>query len=475
LAKLSILKLELPVNTAKAIKRLLKEPEHPAGEFISSGTTFAEVYGMAADLRASLAEVEQPGKTVCLAAENRAVIAAALLASLAGGPSLVLPYAFSAKALHGACQVGQCTTAITDTADTADTGKDFPAGVQCICPQPSYSKGMPLAPESSPQAELLKIFTGGSTGAPQIWSKTAENILGEAMYLAASHKVSARDRILATVPPYHIYGLLFSVVLPLVSSASVIDDTPVFPGEILQAAVDHQATILVSVPAHYRVLQDKKLALRLAFSSAGMLDRAINANFSAQSTGIVEVYGSTETGGIATRNRSLGEEHFTPFETIRWKIMDQRLAVRSPYISSDLPVDNEGFFLANDRVANMEDGQFSLKGRADTVTKVGGKRVDLEEISMLIRTHSGVSDCVVTTLPDSGGREHRISALIQGDCNLTSIKKNMAEALEPYAHPRYLKRVKWIPVQKNGKYDWSAIHTMLAPMLHTTPDDLPEK
>lgn len=457
------------MNTVKAIKRLLQGPEHPAGEFLSSGTTFAEVYGMAADLRASLAEGEQPEKTVCLAAENRAVIAAALLASLAGGPSLVLPHAFSTKALHGACQAGQCTTAITDTA------RDFPAGVQCLCPQPSYTQRMPPVPESSPQAELLKIFTGGSTGAPRIWSKTAENILGEAMYLAASHKVSARDRILATIPPYHIYGLLFSVVLPLVSSASVIDDTPVFPGEILQAAVDHQATILVSVPAHYRVLQDKKLALRLAFSSAGMLDRAINANFSAQSTGIVEVYGSTETGGIATRNRSLGEEHFTPFTTIRWKIMKQRLALRSPYISSDLPVDSEGFFLANDRVANMGDNQFSLKGRADTVTKVGGKRVDLEEISMLIRNHSGVSDCVVTTLPDSGGREHRISALIQGECDLTSIKKNLAEALEPYAQPRYLKSVEWIPVQKNGKYDWPAIHTMLAPMLHATPDDLPEK
>ncbi|MFN2355474.1 MAG: AMP-binding protein [Desulfopila sp.] len=463
------------MNTAKAIKRLVEEPAHPDGEFISSGTTFAEVYGMAADLRMSLAEAEQPGEAVCLAAENRAVIAAALLASLSGGPSLVLPYAFSAKALHGACQAGECTTAITDTADTADTGRDFPDGVQCICPQPANTKRLPVAPEISPQAELLKIFTGGSTGAPRIWSKTAENILGEAMYLAASYTVGEQDRILATIPPYHIYGLLFSVVLPLVSSASIIDDTPVFPGEILQAAKDHQATILVSVPAHYRVLQDKKLALRLAFSSAGMLDRAINANFSAQSTGIVEVYGSTETGGIATRNHSLGEEYFTPFETIRWKIRDQRLAVRSPYISSDLPVDNEGFFLANDRVENMGGSQFSLKGRADTVTKVGGKRVDLEEISTLIRNHSGVSDCVVTTLADPGGREHRISALIQGDCNLTSIKTTLAEALEPYAQPRYLKKVERIPVQKNGKYDWPAIEKMLNTILDTTLDNLPER
>ena len=131
--------------------------------------------------------------------------------------------------------------------------------------------------------------------------------------------------------------------------------------------------------------------------------------------GVVEVYGSTETGGIATRNRALGEEFFTPFPTIDWKIIEGRLAVRSAYISPDLPIDEEGFFTASDRVEARGTHEFSLKGRADTVTKVGGKRVDLEEIRLLIKKESGVIDCVVMALPESGGRENQIGVLIQGD------------------------------------------------------------
>ena len=57
-----------------------------------------------------------------------------------------------------------------------------------------------------------------------------------------------------------------------------------------------------------------------------------------------------------------------------------------------------------------------LKGRADSITKVGGKRVDLEEICSLIKKEPGVADCVVIALPESRGREHRIARLDSGDC-----------------------------------------------------------
>ena len=199
--------------------------------------------------------------------------------------------------------------------------------------------------------------------------------------------------------------------------------------------------------------------LRLAFSSAGMLDMADNKQFCRiNNKGVVEVYGSTETGGIATRNRSLGEDYFTAFPTIDWKIIDSRLAVRSPYISPDLPVDTEGFFLAGDRVQARGVQHFSLQGRADTVTKVAGKRVDLEEISLLIKNVSGVIDCVVMAFPDSGGREHQIGALIQGNpVNIEQIRKTLGESLELYALPRRIRTVAHIPVKNNGKYDWPAI------------------
>jgi acyl-coenzyme A synthetase/AMP-(fatty) acid ligase len=268
--------------------------------------------------------------------------------------------------------------------------------------------------------------------------------------------------LLPPLRPITYTACSFQWYLPLVSSATIVDETPSFPNEIVGTTHKHRASILVSVPAHYRVIREKKIPLRLAFSSAGMLDHETNAMFSANNpTGIIEIYGSTETGGIATRNSSQGEEFFTSFPVVDWKVQDERLMVRSPFISPQLLADGN-YFTASDRIEAIDETRFSLKGRADTITKVGGKRVDLEEISLLIKNCSGVSDCVVVALKDNGGREHRIGALIQGDqVDVAAIRKYLTGSLEPYAQPRRMSLVKSIPVKNNGKYDWPAITRFL--------------
>lgn len=442
------------------IQDLLAGPAFPDKEFVRSGATFAQVYEMAAWVRTALADPKYQGAGVCLAADNRAIMAAALLASLAGGPTLLLPYAFSPHALDRLQQMTGYTCALSDVS------REFPEGVKILCPPSGHPALTPLAIHGTPESELLKIFTGGSTGTPLFWSKTGMNIFAEGLFLARQFNVTENDRIAATISPYHIYGLLFSVVLPLVASATVLAQSPSFPGEIVNAVQQSEATILAAIPAHYRALRGRKLlspSLRLAFSSAGMLDAADNADFQMQNRiGIVEVYGSTETGGVATRNRSRGEEHFTAFPTVDWKIKEHLLAVRSPYISPDASFDEDGFFTAADRVEDFGNNSFALMGRADTITKVGGKRVDLEEVSRLIKQEAGVTDCVVMALPESGGRENRIAALIQGKkFNLDTIRQKLAARLEPYALPRLIKTVDRIPLNNNGKYDRKAIARLL--------------
>lgn len=450
---------DFSLDITEAMDKLLQGPEYPDREFIRSGATFAEVYAMAASLRETFADPEYEGASVCLAANSKAIIAAALLASLAGGPRLLLPYAFSSKALDKMQKATGFNLAISDVK------REFPEGVQVICPQAIERMQIPVNTPLSPKTELLRIFTGGSTGTPQVWAKTRENIFSEAFFLASRYGVSKNDCIMATIPAYHIYGLLFSVALPLVSSATVLDETPAFPNEIVELASAQEVTILTSVPAHYRVLGGLELSnsLRLAFSSAGMLEEGDNRSFCrSNKTGVVEVYGSTETGGIATRNREQGQEYFTPFSTIDWKIVEGRLAVCSPYISPDLPVDGDGFFTANDRVEEKGVNEFTLKGRSDSVTKVGGKRVDLDEIRLFIKKSPGVTDCVVVALPETGGREHQIGALIQGDkVDTETIKKELLSVLEFYAMPRRIKTVAQIPVKENGKYDWPLVSELL--------------
>ncbi len=447
----------LPIDIESDMDKLLLGPKDPDREFICSGSTFGDVYEMAAGLRGLLSAPEYEGKTVCLATDNKAIMAASILASLGGGPPLLLPYTLSGKVFGRMQQRVGFTTVISDGK------KEIFEGMKVISPPVESACTIPVNTNTSSRKELLKIYTGGSTGTPQMWSKTGENIIGEVFYLASRYEVSKNDCILATIPPNHIYGLLFAVILPLVSGARVVAETPSFPSEIVTTAAKHQATILASVPAHYRVLRNSTLPLRLAFSSAGMLDEEDNNAFCRNNRmGVTEVYGSTETGGIASRNRWLGEEVFTPFPSISWKIIKGCLAVCSPYVSPDLPLDEEGYFIANDRVEKRGANSFILQGRADNVTKVGGKRVDLEEVRLLIRSEPGVTDCVVMAMPQAGGREHRIGALIQGDgVDREVIKQSLLESLESYAMPRCIKTVERIPLKKNSKYDWAVINQLL--------------
>ncbi|OQX08024.1 MAG: hypothetical protein BWK76_24120 [Desulfobulbaceae bacterium A2] len=443
-----------------ALSELLSGPLVPAQEYIHGGVTFGEVYRLAAWLRTAMAAAGPADELVCLASENKALLAAALLAAASGGPPLLLPFSLSAKALAGMRQATGFATVISDMIE------EMPSGLRCIRPPEAGQCPSPVAAPPPrpvlPAHTMLKIFTGGTTGEPQIWSKTADNIIGEGMYLAERFEVTARDRIVATVPPFHIYGLLYAVILPLVAGATVIGPVPSFPGEIEQTVREHDATFFISVPAHYRAIRERRVAgdaLRLAFSSAGMLDAEDNLAFVRQNgVGVVEVYGSTETGGIATRNRSRGETAFFPYGVVEWQVREQRLAVRSPFLSPELPLEEDSFFLFGDRVEATDTGGFLLRGRADGVTKVGGKRVDLEEIRALIRRLPGVDDCVVLALPEGGGREHRIGVLLQGEENTVElVKKSLAGVLEPYALPRMVKAVRQLPVKPNGKYDRSAI------------------
>lgn len=441
----------------KSLARLLQGPQDPERSFVCGGASFAEVYSLAAELRRRFGPRNPLGPGLCLALEDKALVAAALLSTLAGGPPLLLPHALSAQGLEQLHDRTGCTLALVDR------DRPLPAAMRAVSVK---SSSAPLAGHNQDvqgEAELLRIFTGGSTGTPQIWSKTAVNLFCEGFFLAHHFQVGATDTILATIPPYHIYGLLYSVIMPLVAGATVIEETPSFPNEIVATIRRHHATILAAVPAHYRVLRDKALGLRLAFSSAGMLDREDAEEFARHNPrGIVEVYGSTETGGIATRIRARGEEQFTPFSLIRWKRCEGRLAVASPYLSPELGVDGDGYFLTNDRIEVTEDGGFLLKGRIDAITKVGGKRVDLDEICRLIKGMEAVADCYVIALPEPSGREHRICALVEGqqvDCQ--GLLKAIGLCLEPYALPKRLKKVDKIPMTGSGKYDRDAIILLL--------------
>ncbi len=446
-----------PDSMETYLPRLLAGPADPARTFTVGGRSYGAVYAMADDFRRKLPKAG----AACLLCDDPAVAVAAFLAALSGGVPLVIPYAVSRRAAEDIHREIPLSAVVAEDSELA------PAGIPAIVPPSgtvSPASIPAIEPGIGPDAPFLHFFTGGSTGRPQMWTKTARNMLAEAQFQAGFHGIGPTDRVLATVPPHHIYGFLFSVLVPFVASASVAPEVFVLPEEIRKAMVGFRPTIYVSVPMHYHILNGGPIpgeTLRMAFSSAGRLAPE-DADYFHRETGVplVEVYGSTETGGLAWRCRARGETELTPFEIVDWKIEEERLLVNSPFVGPDAPRDGDGFFRTGDRVRPLPDGRWTLLGRADGIVKVGGKRVDLHRIEEALKGLDGVADAVAISLAAEGGREAEVFALVQGSADSAALRSALAEILEPHAMPRRVRVVDRIPVTPSGKYDRRGIEGM---------------
>ena len=450
----------VPRQLEDLLKSILSGPMHPQLTYVD-GVTFQGIYNLAMPLRKWL-QKNVPKEEVCLLyADDKAVIMAALLAALFETRILILPNAHSFKGVDALKRTTGCRYAIMDKS------RSLPEDIAVIVASDFRFKS-PVKrfqskeePTIEPDTVWIQLYTGGSTAAPKIWNKTIRNLMGEALFLSHKFKINSEDRVVASVPVYHIYGLLYSILVPFIASAYVCQAMPYYPKEISQTLDAKSATILISVPPHYRALGRhlcKNDTLRLAFSSAGMLAAEDGQAFTRNNdVEVVEIYGSTETGGVATRIRAKGETAFTPFECVTVKIEAEQLWVKSDFLSPGLKRLDSDFFKLNDRVQLSYDGQFRLLGRTDGVLKVGGRRIDSETIRQAFFDQAGVTDVAILSIPLLNGRENQIVAVVEGTVEPPILSKKIASTLEAYARPRSIKVVEKMPYTEAGKYNRNAL------------------
>jgi acyl-coenzyme A synthetase/AMP-(fatty) acid ligase len=442
------------------ILRLASGPIDTDQPYLIEGVTLGDIYAWADNIRTTFSESAQSHLPICICTLNRAHVAAAFIAALSGGPQLILPFGHTIQILEDIKHAMGYDFALMDEA------LPLPKGVKPIFANDTKMIGSSKTTLEclASQTPCLHLFTGGSTGTPQVWPKTPKNLLSEASYLATSFGITGNDTILATVPPYHIYGFLYSVLLPLITGARVSVETPFYPKEIERALAGTKATVFVSIPPHYRTLKENPVShhhLHTAFSSAGALAEEDDWAFKKTTDiPITEIYGSTETGGIAFRKRAEGQSSLTTFLCVDTKIKGDELWVRSDFLSEKLPKDDDGFFQTSDRAEPEGTTGFRLLGRSDGIVKVGGKRVDLMEVQELLKKAPGVKDAYVFAKTVESGRGNDILALIEGQAEVDHIRQSAFKGLAPYAHPRHIQIVEKIPVSASGKYDRNAIEKL---------------
>jgi acyl-coenzyme A synthetase/AMP-(fatty) acid ligase len=427
---------------------------------------------LAAELLADAARISNalpvafPGSHALLVLEqDRYAMAAALLGALDRGHAVALPpnsRRDSILAVHGRPE----TAIVIHDTDAgfpisisdllAETGTHTSAGIDTHGAREMGRAPTPLVAPVVPHSGVIAtVFTSGTTGPMTSWEKTSAELLGEADALGRAFEIEPGDRIVGTVAPGHIYGLLFTILLPLMRGAAFSRDTPHHAEAVARCVEDHHANVLVTVPVQLRSLDALAPGslgpLRRVFSSTGPLPDSVAAGFyERHGLAVTEILGSTETGGIASRTRRAeGQEEWRPFPEVSVSVTDEgRLEVDSPFVHPDLPRP----FETADLVELHDDGRFTHRGRADGIVKIGGRRVSIQEVDDVIRQQRGVDDVAVVAIPVDDGRGNQLlAAVAPATCDVAELKTALLKKFEPSCLPRRFLCVDAIPKEANGK------------------------
>lgn len=317
------------------------------------------------------------------------------------------------------------------------------------------------------RAEQAVFFTSGSTGEPKRVVRTLSELDREVQQLERTWGQTASEAtVYATVPHHHIYGLTFARLWPLAAgrpfAATVYDFW-----ESLLGALEPGAVIITS-PAHLTRLGGIEALPptqqpRLVFTAGAPLPHDA-ANEALRVFGVLptEIFGSTETGAIATRQQHAATTPWQALHGIDIAADDEgRLSLRSPWVAGG------DWFETTDRISIAPKGHgFHLAGRTDRTVKIEGKRVSLIEIEQRLIALPWIADAVALMLPEESvlaaaavlTPSGRVELERQGAFRFTrALRRQLAPFLEPVALPRRWRFVAALPTAALGKRSTSEI------------------
>ena len=245
----------------------------------------------------------------------------------------------------------------------------------------------PLFAGTQPVAD---VFTSGSTGLPQphrkTWGSLVHSARAEALRLGLNDMHAFT--LVGTVPPQHMFGFESTVLLALQNGGALHAGQPFFPADIVAAVqAVSRPRVLVSTPMHLRVLLNAGIdlpALDLVLSAtapmAQQLAKTGEARFAAP---LFEIYGSTETGQIASR-RTARTTEWELFPLVTLTPHDGRMWACGAHVEQVVPL--------NDVLETIDARHFWMQGRLEDLVNIAGKRNSLDYLNHQLNSVPGVLD-----------------------------------------------------------------------------------
>jgi acyl-coenzyme A synthetase/AMP-(fatty) acid ligase len=442
-----------------------------AGVAVSTRQFLADVARFAPVLPA-----EGPAVNLCV---DRYAFAVCLAAALVRGHASLLPpdaRPDTLARLRGA-ESADSLFALTD-----DAGLATPGMPRVLIEDRSSAEGSEHleVPAVDARMHAVSLLTSGSTGAPQPHAKRWETLVGD-VAVAVERLSSLLGRpslagltLVATVPVQHSYGLESSVLLALLGGAAFESGRPFFPADVARTleSVPHPRA-LVTTPFHLKTLLLSGIALPpvdLILSATAPLSPQLAAQAEQMLGGVlIEIYGSTESGQVATR-RTTQSEVWENFGQIR---------VHAEPGEGDAP---ERFIFSGDFVPEptpmadvlelLDARRFRLLGRANDLIHVAGRRSSLGHLNYHLNSIPGVEDGAFW-LPDdvADGVVRPVAFVVAPTLSAGEIIAALRQRLEAVFVPRRVVQVKGFPREGTGKLTARALREFALAQL--AEDDTP--
>lgn len=341
-----------------------------------------------------------------------------------------------------------------------------------------------LPVEVSPDDTAIILYTSGTTGQPKGAMLTYNNMYSNARDVASYLNFNTDDRVVATLPVFHVFALTVVVNAPLLMGATILIVPRFNPEEVFTMIREQKATIFAGVPTMYNFLYqfpegkaEDFSTIRSAISGGSSLPVTLLHNFEEKfKVRMSEGYGLSEASPVTCfnpidRDRKAGSIG-TNIVNVENKVVNElgeevpdgevgELIVRGPNVMKGyykMPEETEnairdGWLYTGDLARRDEEGYFYIVDRKKDMIIVGGYNVYPREVEEVLYSHPGIIEAAVVGIPDQNFGESVLAFVVKKDESLSEeeLHEYCLQKLAKYKVPQKFEFLEELPKNTTGK------------------------
>lgn len=422
------------------------------------------VYEFLAEVEA-LAKTLPTGRHLLNVCQNRYHFAVGFAAGLISGKISLQPASQSAETLS------QIKISCPDVCCLYDDEGDIRDLDSLGLPKIAYPTNATVDAQKTAKIPLIsadqiaaRLFTSGSTGLPmahdKTWGKLVLNGRTEAERLGL---LKQSHNIVGTVPAQHSYGFESTILLAFHGNSPFWAGRPFYPQDIASAlnAVP-LPRLLVSTPFHLSALLAAGIELpqisTLLSATAPLSEKLAKEAEQACHAPVFEIFGSTESGQIASRRTTDGPT---------WHLLDGVELSQSGDQTTASGGHVEGRVGLSDLIEPIDVRHFLLHGRHADLINIAGKRTSLAYLNHQISAIPGVRDAAFF-LPDDDSEQSitRLCAFVVApELDKRQLLTALRQRIDPIFLPRPLLMLESLPRNSTGKLPRTQLQTLYSALV----------